>query len=563
MITIRAYHEDCPVHKDFAYDGSYGQPTEREMQRFHRVWRGLALTEGDIRRRFGSPRVFAMCALASGEYRLFTRVISLPKSIRPKECYSTLFGPCFWGPWNVYGSSQHNLERAFTRSCSVRASESELVSNQARISPRNWRRGGHKVRLAIFWELRRRITRVLREFTHEFDEQIKYALSPHIKLSLRKRALADLINQANMYGLFVYHINGKLKLYEKAKPGKYPRLIGDYTTPGSLLGGFLCAVAKKQFGVLQHHEVRFEFISSIEPEVLDTMGERILSSPTPQFYYHSDDGLCSFSGRLFESDISSCDMSNGDSIFGTAAWLFKDTPYHDLMERTIKQCTNIVKLRNPEGAGCIKLKPTRPKELSGTVLTTLLNNIASLNIFISASVDGLTTPGAFVESAKKAGYNITMAERSSLDTAQFLKHSWDTTVHPPRSWLNLGAMLRSFGSCDGPMPVRNAENARRAWNRVVVSGYQHSGKTSVYRKLLSVLPEHTYPLRQLKDMVNRAAKLHKHTSTSRRGDISDVSLQRRYQFRAGELEHFVSTISDRAMHVHSALSKIWAVDYGL
>lgn len=494
---------------------------------------------------------------------------------RRQPNYSTAFGPIFHGDWVIYDNTVRNLDRAHTRITACREApfvppgltthEANLdyeltlqAAQQANLT------NGHNVYLhAILKRIKLRLNEKLSYLDYVAKMINTYALLKHPKRKIRIKAMNDLIANANddSFGTYTEKITGKLKTCERAKPGKYPRLIGDYSTPGSLLGGYLCEVAKSCFGEFDSSGTLFKFAKTSDPESLDEVGLRLRDDVRDSYFYHSDDSIMKIGGRFFEMDISSCDTSNGPAVFDTVKQLFSDFPqFHDVIGRTVRQCRNRVTLRHPQKFSAkIHLNPVRVVEYSGTVLTTLLNNLATLSIMMSIHRRQAQSTEEISQAAIAVGYVVTVAERPNLERCQFLKHSWYTNMNgEPKSFLNLGPILRSFGSCRRDLPGRGdiVERARK-WNSSSIKAYMHAGENRLLRSLRSVYGD--------EGGVLLPYDITKHCDGQRRGVIPDEAYLTRYQMTCNEWETLCNVAGDYAYATFrlTAINKIYQTDYGL
>jgi len=406
--------------------------------------------------------------------------------------------------------------------------------------------------------VKERVTEKCHAISDIISTQEAYAATQHPKKAMRLRAWAELIDACQLDGLFTKTITGKVKLMEKAKPGKYPRLIGDYTCPGSLLGGFLCEIIKKCFFEVSLADMSgtFCYMPSIEPEFLSEMATELFSG-NRSFYgvFFSDDSIFRTHGRVFEMDISSCDMSNSSAIFDVVQFLTTGNEFcRDVMRKNIDQNRLPLIIPDPENLSTtLKLYPAYPIEFSGTTLTTLLNNVASLLIQFSIYWHKSSTPEEVIAAADFVGYKVTVAERSDPEEAQFLKHSFYVDEDGKyQSFLNLGAILRSFGSCD-----RDACQDPAWWNASVLAGYKHSGRSSIQIAL-----EKKYPFKYRKSH-RLPQDMTKHFSVGVRPDVPDLVLCKRYKVTPDEIQELSLLLEIGNIYNTSALQKIYKVDYGL
>jgi hypothetical protein len=575
--VLRVYHVDCNVSLNtdktsYRYNGVYGYVTDSQEFTLSTFPNVDAWSVDDVKSALSHPRLskraVSLWFLQHNRYQLFTQLYSkLYSSITHHETYDSFLFPFYGrGGWVVYGDTRNNLERAMTRITNQRDDEAILRESMFRLGnyfEKNTRRRKYRLIHSIFTRLQTRLHKRLALLDHELVERVTHSSKPHPKRKLRLQELKKLIDNSET-GLFMTNVKGKLKLYEKAKPGKQPRLIGDYTCPGSLLAGFLAEIAKEVFEDPLHlNGFTSQYVSTIEPEVLDEIAKRLLNDTKDQHYFFSDDAIFKINGKFYELDIKSCDISNDSPIFKILLFLFEGTQFYELIRRAVKQCETSLVLRDPENRhNSIRLSGTRPIEYSGSVLTTLLNNIASLIIGLSIHFNRASTREDVMAAARAVGYNVTLEERDCLEKLTFLKHSWSYDgSYEPRSFLNLGAILRSFGTYTGDLPGRNNRNISTRVNDflgTVVSGYCHSGETRVLMALQKRFRFKTGYYDQFVD--------NKHFSKSRRGFIPDVSICKRYDCSTVEIDELCRLIIETPLFTHmhcTILDKIFAVDYGL
>lgn len=575
--VVQVQHVDCRVPFDYEYNGVFGRPSQQQEYVLQQYDFNTISAE-DLVSLLSRPGIskssITQWYMEHYGYNVFTGLWDkLYPSINKRYLYDSHFYTMYGkGNWLVYGDSGNNLERALTRITKVRDNEVVLSNNQSTLGNlntisrfmRNGFRGRGRNRLlySVLGKIKTRVQQRLTLLSDEFVERFDHAHKEHQKKRLRIESLNKLLETAEC-GLYVQEIKGKLKLYEKAKPGKNPRLIGDYTCPGSLLGGFLAEYAKECF----EEEIsllgfKTKYISSIEPEVLDRLGSDLLRDPINQFYFFSDDSVLKYDGRYYEIDISSCDISNSTAIFEILVGLFAGTQFECVVRRCVQQCQLAAKLTSPENRhNKIRLQGIRAIEYSGSVLTTLLNNIASLLIGLSIHFDGASDIAA---SANAIGYNVTQIERNSLEELTFLKHSWFYDGDSdPRSFLNVGAILRSFGTFTGDLPgpsKRNIVLRCEDFLSTVVSGYRHAGESSVLKAL-----QKRFPFRNSTGYYDKFIE-NKHFSFGKRGLIPDLALIRRYGVSQSDIDHFCDLITNGKMFTHFScrfIDAVYSVDYGL
>lgn len=503
---------------------------------------------------------------------IFSSMLKDCPIIKEHHHYTSNFGPCFHGKWLIYENTRRNLDLAFTRITNVRENAAKDTLLRANLIRSHGRRTGRLLHSAL-GKIRERMRVPLLRIANVFEEQEFYSRVTHAKKRIRMLAMRELIDRAAGDTLFTEQIVGKIKLFERAKNGKYPRLIGDYSTPGSLLGGFLCEIAKENFGrFVTKRGFTSQYVSTADADVFREIGENLVSANTDTHFFFSDDGLFNLRGEIIEMDISSCDISNAEPVFNSLISLFSDFPqFHEVIKKCVDQCKLSIVLRDPcnhrtkvrfKGVKPGTIAEPRPIEYSGSVLTTLLNNIASMSIGLVMHARKARNDASIHRCAIAAGYIVTLNRRSCLETAQFLKHSWFFCEDTNRveSFLNLGAMMRSFGTCQGDLPMCGRTIAERAhnWNSAVVAGYVHSGRTRV----LQILQE-KYNSRV---DVNLPDYITKHFTSGERGTVPDSAVLRRYGITHAAWEHFISLLkcsSTGDVIKHDVLDQIYLVDYGL
>jgi len=573
--VLQIEHIECEVPFLFQYNGIFGHVSVRAKEYICKNIRVIDdLINVDTLKKIlcnVSVREFWLFLFDNNVYNVNSRFLrGVYREVRKRGTYDTVFQPFYGkGGWVVYGDTRNNLERAIAaRVANKRDNEERLLFNHSKVSL--FGRGVCRVRHSVFSRIRMNLRIKLRDLSDDLFERQKFTHLPSAKRRIKLLALIDVINSSD-YSLFVTHIRGKLKLYEKAKPGKNPRLIGDYTTPGSLLAGYLCEIAKSAFVGCHdsYSEYGFdvcgmysEFVKSTDSVTLDRVGNMLMTDNRNMHFHHSDDSLFKLDGKLYELDISSCDSSNGQPIFDIVSWLFDDTQYKDVIDRCIKQCSLCLKVRDPcNNLNSVKLRGIRPFEYSGSTLTTLLNEVASTLIGIQISYDKSSNSCDVINSAMSVGYNVTLVLRDNMSQATLLKNSWDGN----RSFLNLGAILRSFGTFSGDLPGSSKiplDIRCEDFCASLVLAYKHSGITSVYKALARRYCYHT----GYYDDVVKKVMSYSYNSEFARGEISDDALIDRYDVTQSQIDELNYYIVNRPMFQLISLpiiDRIYFVDYGL
>lgn len=408
----------------------------------------------------------------------------------------------------------------------------------------------------------------------------RFVDQPHPKKEMRRSALRTIRETGGYYGTcWMDKVDYKVKKAELAKPGKYPRGIGDLTAPGSIRGGFLIDAVKDAF--VQGHDTGrlfFEFVKSPVMEKLEQVFNRLTSANENYFVYHSDDSTMSFAGaersRQFDVDIKSCDGSHMDVIFELLKSMMMCEQYEESIEAIFQQCKKDCEVFNPfTRKEKIKLRPVGYVLYSGSVLTTVINDIANSLIalrvayYLERGEHGLEGGDLVEQAAFDVGYLVTCVEAKEVEDIQFLKHSPVLNCNGElKPVLNLGVILRTFGQCDGDLPGRTRDGiAYRSlmFNTQLVQSYKHAGDSS----LLEVLRE-LYPKTEIAKRF-RTTKIQKRSESSggyTSGKLSDDSLLRRYGISGPEWRQFLQAIKDSdvcSCIVGDVVHKVLDKDYSL
>lgn len=404
----------------------------------------------------------------------------------------------------VYGNSVNNLGLALNRLDAARENEDALVTNNLTIAPgRN--RGLSRYLDSYYRKVRDHLTPALGQLGGMLTEQIRSAVQPdHAKYKLRRWNMQRIVEKEDIAtSLFMRKVAIKLKIPESAKAGKGTRAIGDFSCPGSLLAPFLVGPLKDAFSNrIEHDNCVIVFVASTDAREVDAIFTEMYRSTKNFFIYFSDDMVCKlFRGgnpEYYNLDISSCDKSQTRAVFHRLQWFFCDTQWDELMARSIAQCVSPIYLKNPgDPEDYITAETINPTEFSGTTLTTVLNNIAASAICLSInySLKGeptCSTAELVTKSAFAVGYAVTAESCQGPQDLQFLKMSFwvDHTNESLHSFLNLGAIIRSFGTTwmDYPFIKKRGETldgAVRFRNWSVLQGYKHVGDTELYLAMLA------------------------------------------------------------------------------
>lgn len=295
-------------------------------------------------------------------------------------------------------------------------------------------------------------------------ECLAHHADPHQKRELRIQGMADSIEHGIVFDDLWYlpkrSTEYKMKIFEIAKVGKVPRVIGNLGIPASLQG----------FRVTKYIKM------AMADEPLEVNGGKIVFCPTPapaelaqvfndlieppgrfHFVLFSDDSCLSIrvGSKIlrFNVDISSCDASHTTDLFMALLAICPEHMREDV-EKLIRQCEQEITIfdRNNRQRH-VTLKPNRPRLYSGSTLTTIINNLANIFIALAISEADIKCERDVIKAAMRAGYVVTCEDCADWHKLQFLKHSpvYDTTGQI-RALMNPGVLLRLSGACKGDVP---------------------------------------------------------------------------------------------------------------
>lgn len=413
--------------------------------------------------------------------------------------YKTWFGPVFYSGAVCYGGGNiQTLGKGLTRILGRREPkdvglDQMLRQNQEVAFDIDGDGSWYDMLRNYMWFLRSAIFIALHAQCNEINDDIcDDAHKVHSKRALRVSSFGRLVEDGSllMYNMYCKKVTGKIKCPEWAKPGKVSRIIGDYTCEGSLLGGFIACVMKHCFEPWYiNSKFRMRFVFSPDYTTMTEIFSRLLEDGYDTFVYHSDDVcaaiVCNDGMFRCNLDISSCDTSNTIHVFNLVLWLVENTYWHTLMKFVVSQCCKEFHVVNPNNLKekIVFSNDGDPIEYSGTVLTTLLNNIASslicLSIWWHKGIKGVScaeAPELVRKAAAYVGYIVTCETVEHVEDYQFLKCSPTLTDSGITVFLNLGVVLRSLGTCDGDLPGSSSITSRaEKRNMEVVRGYKHAG----------------------------------------------------------------------------------------
>lgn len=490
--------------------------------------------------------------------------------------FRTVFGPSVPHNGRIYGATNENVALAIRRLTSVRCPDKPGVHEELCEAQCKFVQDPSTI---LFLEkIKQKWFLPLSTLTSVIDECIMHHADPHPKLRLRLQAFADLQSLGWLGDpdhIWLRKVIWKMKREEWAKFGKKPRMIADLATPASLLGFRHMELLKQAMAseVIEVGDGIAEFIKTPDPRVLERVF-RELHSPSKRFYFcfFSDDACFAVhhQGKVlrFNLDISSCDASHTRALFDVLVALFPSRLQKDI-RRLVRQCMAPLCLRATQDRTMrVKLKPKNPILMSGSVLTTAINNLANLLICFALSKLRDFTPEDIERAAASVGYIVTGTKPlEQFEDLQFLKHSpvYDLSGEI-RPLLNLGVLLRASGTCHGDLPGRGPMQPRaEAFQKALLRGmYPHASFTLLDNMKATVQHASEIDL----DLATAASIARKVVSTPGYSTVypDPVSLYRRYRLDAAEqssLENDFGHAGYTHCYNHSAANKILQLDYGL
>lgn len=295
---------------------------------------------------------------------------------------------------------------------------------------------------------------------------------------------------------------------------------------------------------------------------------------------YSDDMVCagSVDGKsfMYNLDIKSCDSSNAELIFEIIYNMNANFSL-DYANGLMQQCQQPIHMVNPSDTSEeFILHLTRAFEGSGTVLTTILNHIASYCIALSIGyyMTRLAPEQAITNGAALVGHMVTSEHALSVEHLQFLKYSpilaTRGTVRKLIPMRNLGAILRNLGSIDGdllpkhlgmsPSEFSALPNAKRMdlFFGAVINSYKNEPQSQVMQALRIRFP--------FAGSVPDYQSPHAITSTIDYSDwiVDESSLCVRYGVENfNDLSLVIGNLEVGDTYTLSSLAAIFRVDYSL
>jgi len=406
----------------------------------------------------------------------------------------------------------------------------------------------------------------------------KYAHRPHPKRDLRIHTRDELNASGDMQSrLFVRGVLYKMKMEEIGKIGKFPRMIGDLGVAASLQGFYITELLKYAMrdNPIFLNDMECQVVIDPKPGTLIDVFTKLINPPKRGFFaLYSDDACLSIridgEVRMFNLDIASCDTSHTGKLFER---LVETTParVRDDMNKLKEQCQlpiRVVDVNDPRNV--VVLKPNEPTLYSGSTLTTVINCLANVLIFLSIATSDIRAPSDINDAAERAGYIVTGTkpedECKTYHQIQFLKHSpvYDTKGKL-RPMKNLGVLLRSMGSAMRDLPGTGPLNPRAS---AFMKGFLHGTYPYAHIKFVDTIKTHFQDATVDQKM---HAYVKKHVSHEvydeyEEWSVDDAEYGQRYGLTKQETDEMneLATYAKLETTIEcEAINKVLKLDYGL
>jgi len=431
------------------------------------------------------------------------------------------------------------------------------------------------------------ITRRLKEeFANRLsprEERLRWASDKSNSLwKVRMKSVEMLEHRGISIGRWFKYVDYKCKPGEILEQGKNLRGIGDLTNPGSCVAAYMMDWVKNAFREYNDQGYLHYFCKSPERSELCKVYTALLKPELACFTYFSDDSCVSVrcTDGVFKCnmDIKACDGSNFKPIFDFFEEILTfSSPYQDDAARLFDQLRSDFVVRNPGGKEKIRFTQDGANGgstlFSGSSYTTTANNVANTCISMAFKErllerDNLTmaeVPEMLRRAAYSCGFLVKIFPQENASGLQFLKTSpaFDEqgNIVPQ---LNLGTILRSFGTFRGDYPGRGELGKRvELFNSEVVRSYRHAGNNDVlnaFRRRF-ILPER---MRRTRD--KRVSESLQMKITGENVEyVGTRWIEERYGCTSVEVDEFCELILRSEYHeiyARPIIDKIMSVDYG-
>lgn len=390
-------------------------------------------------------------------------------------CYQYIFGPVAYNSGIILARNNANMVGGLTRLTGIREPNrlgyhDHLRANQELFELRN----------VFFDELIKKISHEVKFYFDGWldDPEVRMEIAAtnpkHAKYKIRVPAWFEDVQRDSQikHKTWITRNNGyvliKMKGREIAKPKKYIRITYDLGTPASLAVGDFVERIKTviaDMGIIMGSQ----FVKSPDLAALTEVFENLIN-PQGQVYfpYFSDDSCISI--RCIDGiyranvDISTCDASHTRAVFNALRKMCSgNRELEKSIERAIKQCETDLLIRSVANKKeKVTFSVTEPVLYTGSILTTLINNIANMMIYsairtklaVYTEITMSQCKDLIVSASELAGYIVTIFECKNIQQLQFLKHSpcWSVSGRLVPV-LNPGVIARTIGRCWGDLPT--------------------------------------------------------------------------------------------------------------
>lgn len=492
---------------------------------------------------------------------------------RSSSSYRTVFGPAFAHSGVVYATNRRNLGTALYRLFHDKSGVQALNARQEVVC---------ESRTVVDWAalVSWGVGALVGQNRDPGAELKRAAFQPHPKRVLREQAYQDIFDlgahssdvDPYMFGRN-HMVKLKLKPLEWGKPKKYGRIVCDLGTPASLRAGLLFETIKKVMASTPLEGEGFSVFVVADPNVerltllfrelrercvaLVFSDDMALSVP-----FLKEDGSVGF--LYYEIDISGCDASQGPAVWKLASRCVPSES-NNLFEAVVNQALTPCVVGHGEEK--MKFQPLVPREYSGILATTVLNNCASVTIAFQLLQDFPLLGRAESEAELNArlvncGWSCTLVRADRFERLTFLKHSPIMGVDGQYyATLNLGVVLRALGQKSYDLPGRGCLKQRaNAFNAGLISGMKHSGNHSLMKLLRNKFPL-TVPPVYNSGIIERVT-----LGEVVLPDLLDESIVRRYDIEVADFHHLLGLLEvagfGDVISCHAS-QRILEVDYGL
>jgi len=407
------------------------------------------------------------------------------------------------------------------------------------------------------------------------------------------QAYEELSNGRAKHGVSIHHhlwlkdVLYKAKKDEYSKVGKNMRMIGDLGVGASLQGFRITEYLK-----IAQSEARFEWLGGVayfckapEPSELQTHFENLATHNYKLLMlYFSDDSTLSWvtkaGVRVYGNmDISGCDASHTEALFEGLVLLVPPA-FHGDVQKLVDQCKLPIKIvchnleKEKDGKPMkVKIQFNEATLYSGSTITTAINNLACILIFVAIMEDGgHITTRRIIRAAQRAGYKVTITTSTRLEDVQFLKNSPvyvnELKKHIPV--LNLGVLLRTSGTCKGDLPGRGSIQTRaKVFQGLLLNGMYPRTKFTLVENMKKQChtPDtlNTKTIKLMQNMVRDQLDRKLTTSSDPVIQLDDAHIYKRYDLSIEEIamiNNFGNTpVGMGHSAANAALDKILSKDY--